>query len=192
MTTCYHAPRETDAVARTAASGSAPHPELVSQLLGTQRHARGLAELTPRQRDVLTLMAEGPFFVLEVGSRYVHNLGVTANPDGPWTFQQATNLLTALGDRADPFKVLIRDRAGQFTAASDAVLADAGVTVYKSPPRSPRAKRPRRRLVVTAPARLPTACPSLANDIDAECSANMPSLQRATATPSPAVAAPTP
>jgi hypothetical protein len=27
-------------------------------------------------------------FVIEVGSRYVHNLGITANPDGPWTVQQ--------------------------------------------------------------------------------------------------------
>jgi hypothetical protein len=26
--------------------------------------------------------------LLEVGSRYVHILGVTANPDGPWTVQQ--------------------------------------------------------------------------------------------------------
>jgi len=27
-------------------------------------------------------------FVIEVGSRYVHILGITANPDGPWTVQQ--------------------------------------------------------------------------------------------------------
>jgi len=31
-------------------------------------------------------------FVMEVGSRYVHILGVTANPDGPWTVQRSATL----------------------------------------------------------------------------------------------------
>ncbi|HEX5539985.1 MAG TPA: hypothetical protein VFX60_00210, partial [Micromonospora sp.] len=74
-----------------------------------------------------------------VGNRYVHILSITANPDGPWTAQQARNLLMNLGEQTDQFKVLIRDRAEQFTAAYDAVLADAGITVCKIPPRSPHA-----------------------------------------------------
>jgi transposase InsO family protein len=53
-------------------------------------------------------------------------------------------------DRADQFTFLIRDRAGQFTTAFDAVLADAGITVCKIPPRNPRANAHAERFVLTA------------------------------------------
>jgi len=79
-------------------------------------------------------------FVIEVGSRYVHILGVPANTDGPWTVQQICNLLMDLGDRAAGFRLLVRDRAGQFTEAFDAVLGGAGIDVVKIPPYTPRAK----------------------------------------------------
>jgi putative transposase len=80
-------------------------------------------------------------FVIEVGSRYVHILGVTANPDGPWTTQQIRNLLMNLGDRAADFRFLVRDRAGQFTGSFDALLTGAGIEAVKIPARSPRAKQ---------------------------------------------------
>jgi putative transposase len=89
------------------------------------------------------------FFVMEVSSRYVHIVGVTANPDGHWTAQQIRNLLIDLGDRAAQFRFLVRDRAGQFTASFDALLADAGIAAVKIPPRSPRANAFAERFVLT-------------------------------------------
>jgi DNA-binding NarL/FixJ family response regulator len=49
----------TDAVQRVADGGSALDPEVVALLLGRRRREDPLAELTPREREVLALMAEG-------------------------------------------------------------------------------------------------------------------------------------
>ena len=51
--------------------------------------------------------------------------------------QQARNLLMDVEERANRFRFLIRDRAGQFTEAFHAVLAAAGIELVKIPPRSP-------------------------------------------------------
>jgi DNA-binding NarL/FixJ family response regulator len=48
-----------DAVRRVAEGGTAMDPEAVAQLLGGRDDDSPLAELTPRERDVLALMAEG-------------------------------------------------------------------------------------------------------------------------------------
>ena len=51
--------RFTEAVRRVAEGGSALDPEVVSHMLGRRRIKEPLEELTPREYDVLTLMAEG-------------------------------------------------------------------------------------------------------------------------------------
>ena len=79
----------------------------------------------------LTLKRIYVFFALAVRNRYVHILGTTSRPTGAWTTQQARNLLMDLDDRATAFRILVRDRAGQFTASFDAALAGAGIDAVK-------------------------------------------------------------
>jgi transposase InsO family protein len=97
----------------------------------------------------VTLTRVYVFFVIEVGTRYVHVLGATTNPDGAWTAQPARNFLTDGGDRTDRFRFLVRDRDGQFTAAFDAVFTAVGIEVITTPPRCPRANAHAERWVRT-------------------------------------------
>jgi len=86
---------------------------------------------------------------IEHGTRRIHLAGITANPDGAWTVQQARNLAMAPGERLDAMRFLIRDRGGQFTEAFDAVFEDCGLRILRSPPQAPRANAVCERLVGT-------------------------------------------
>ncbi len=77
-------------------------------------------------------------FVIEVRTRRVHLLGVTAHPTGPWAVQATRELAADLDDSGHRFTHLIRDRDVGFTAPFDDVLASIGVNIMATAPQAPR------------------------------------------------------
>ncbi len=76
--------------------------------------------------------------VIEHATRRIRIIGITLHPTGEWTTQQARNLLMDLDEQADRVKFMIRDRGSNFTAAFDAVLADAGIRTVLCNIQTPR------------------------------------------------------
>ena len=76
--------------------------------------------------------------VIEHATRRIRILGVTLHPTAEWTAQQARNLIMDLGEQAHRAKLMIRDRGPNYTAAFDAVLADAGIRAVLCNVRTPR------------------------------------------------------
>lgn len=104
-----------------------------------------LTQLVPRGRwaDVFPVT---PATLL--GTRRMH-LGVTANPTGEWTVQQARNLAITLGGGVERFRFLIRDRGSDFTQSFDAFFQAVGTRILRTAVQAPRMNATCERLIGT-------------------------------------------
>jgi hypothetical protein len=77
-------------------------------------------------------------FFIEIGTRRVHVMTSTRNPDAGYTTQQARNIYMA-GEVPAGVRYLIRDRDSKFTRSFDAVFGSEDARVILTPIRAPKA-----------------------------------------------------
>jgi putative transposase len=117
------------------------------QFLHTQ--AAGIVAVDFLHVDTVLLRRLHVLVFIEHGTRRMHLGGVTANPTGDWTVQQARNLTLSFGERFEDIKFLIRDRGSNFTASFDAVFQAAGTKILRTAVQAPRMNAICERLVGT-------------------------------------------
>jgi putative transposase len=108
-----------------------------AQFLSAQ--AKGILATDFFHVDSVTMRRYYVLFVIEVDSRVVHLLGMTANPAMAWAVQVARNFTSDLEDTGRRFRFLVRDRDTKFTASFDEVFRASGIEAIRTPVRSPQA-----------------------------------------------------
>ena len=122
------------------AAGIDPAPRRSGQTWRQFLHsqAAGILAVDFLHVDTVLLRRLYVLVFIEHGTRRIHLGGVTANPTGDWTVQQARNLALTLDERFGAIKFLIRDRVSNFTASFDAVFEATGARILRTAVQAPR------------------------------------------------------
>src|SRR5207247_1453401 len=136
-------------ILRAAGINPAPRRSGPSWRQFLHAQAAGIVAVDFLHVDTVLLRRMYVLVFIEHGTRRMHLGGVTANPSGEWTVQQARNLALSLDDRFEDIKFLIRDRGSNFTASFDAVFQATGATILRSAVQASRMNATCERLVGT-------------------------------------------
>jgi len=99
--------------------------------------------------DTVALRRIYVLFFIELSTRRVHLAGLSENPDGAWTAQQARNFAFSLPEHNGSLRFLVRDNDGKFTRAFDTVFSSEGIRAIRTPVRAPKANAIAERFVGT-------------------------------------------
>jgi putative transposase len=133
------------------AAGIDPAPRRAGPIWRQFLHAQAAGILAVDFFHVDTVLLKRLYVLvfIEHETRRMHLGGVTANPAGEWTVQQARNLALTVGERFGDIRFLIRDRGPDVTASFDGVFQAAGTRIVRTAVRTPRMNAICERLVGT-------------------------------------------
>jgi putative transposase len=125
-------------ILRAAGIDPAPRRSGPTWLQFLTAQAAGILAVDFLHVDTVLLKRLYVLVFIEHGTRRMHLGGVTANPAGDWTVQQARNLALSLDQRFEDVRFLMRDRGSNFTSSFDAVFQVTGTTILRTAVQAPR------------------------------------------------------
>ena len=133
------------------AAGIDPAPRRAGPTWRQFLHARAAGILAAGFLHAGTVLLKRLYVLvfIEHGTRRMYLGGVTANPTGEWTVQQARNLAFSLGERFEDNRFVIRDRGSNFPRSFDAVFQATGARILPTAVQAPRMNATCERLVGT-------------------------------------------
>jgi transposase InsO family protein len=137
----------TRTVRRYMRSGATPRPQVGSQAWSTfvRNHARSVLACNFFVAVTAIFRVFYIFVVLEVGTRRILHWNVAAHPTADWTAQQFRMTVSGNGQH----RFVIHDRDDIYSEGVDRTVAAMGLTVLKTPVRSPQANACCERLIGT-------------------------------------------